>query len=40
MRSSSSLLSSTKVVAENNRGLNGRFFTLHSRLYNALALGL
>ncbi|KAL7592690.1 hypothetical protein Lser_V15G33945 [Lactuca serriola] len=32
--------SSTKQVAENNRGLNGRFFTLRSRLYNALALGL
>lgn len=32
--------SSTKQVAENNRGLNGRFFTLHNRLYNALGLGL
>ncbi|XP_024959662.1 BTB/POZ domain-containing protein At1g04390 isoform X4 [Cynara cardunculus var. scolymus] len=32
--------SSTKQLAENNRGLNGRFFTLHSRLYNALGLGL
>ncbi|KAK9065512.1 hypothetical protein SSX86_014913 [Deinandra increscens subsp. villosa] len=32
--------SSTKQVAENNRGLNGRFFTLRSRLYNALSLGL
>ncbi|KAI3703739.1 hypothetical protein L1987_73933 [Smallanthus sonchifolius] len=31
--------SSTKQVAEDNRGLNGRFFTLHSRLYNALGLG-
>ncbi|XP_071730305.1 BTB/POZ domain-containing protein At1g04390-like [Rutidosis leptorrhynchoides] len=31
--------SSTKQVAENNRGLNGRFFTLHNRLYNALGLG-
>ncbi|XP_076887955.1 BTB/POZ domain-containing protein At1g04390-like [Bidens hawaiensis] len=32
--------SSSKQAAENNRGLNGRFFTLRSRLYNALGLGL
>nr|XP_043627315.1 BTB/POZ domain-containing protein At1g04390 [Erigeron canadensis] len=37
MRSSSSAAAAAK--RENNRGLNGRFLTLHSRLYNALRLG-
>ncbi|KAL8239140.1 hypothetical protein R6Q59_015707 [Mikania micrantha] len=32
--------SSSKQITENNRGLTGRFFTLRSRLYNALGLGL